>query len=227
MNIIDNQQEVFIDFSVPDSGRILKVKKWLLSEKYILPNKKCKVLEIGYARGGLLDQLSEFKEIEKYAIDVHHRNPKNDIFFYQYDCNNGLPNFDGQQFDIVFAGEVIEHIIDDKQFLKNIYSIIKPNGILCLTTPNLFFLVNRLIFPFGRMPYFAYAPYHYHIYSCKSLTEMIVECEFEVLHITSSHLLISTRRSKVFGIIFELLGNIFPEFGAHIILFARKSMGKI
>lgn len=224
---MDEQQKTFKDFSVPDSGRILKVKKWLLSKKHILSNKKCKVLEIGYTKGGLLDQLSKFKDIEKYAIDVHPRKFDEDILFYQQDCNDGLPNLGNQQFDIVFAGEIIEHIIDDKQFLKNIYSIMKPDGILCLTTPNLFFSVNRLIFPFGKMPYFAYAPYHYHMYSCNSLAEMVRECEFEVLQIASSHVLISTRRNKILGRIFEYLGNIFPTFGAHIILFARKRVKKI
>ncbi|MBI5638748.1 MAG: hypothetical protein HZA03_12355 [Nitrospinae bacterium] len=52
----DRRQDAFADFTVPDPGRILKVKNWLLRNGR-LEKPDAAVLEIGYARGGLLDQL--------------------------------------------------------------------------------------------------------------------------------------------------------------------------
>lgn len=217
----DNNQIVFKDFSVPDKIRITKIKKWLNDHGY-LKNQTVSILEIGYCRNGLLDNLQEYTELKKFTLDINVREHKDDIKFIQHDCNLDFPNFNGELFDIVFAGEVIEHIFDDAKFLKNIYKILKPNGLIVLTTPNLFFSVNRLLFPFGKMPYFAYAPYHYHFYSVPILTELVSRCGFSIRQISSSHILFSTRRNKIFGKLFELMGNICPRMGAHIILFASK-----
>lgn len=40
------------------------------------------------------------------------------------------------KFDFIFAGEIIEHVMDVKKFLKNIELHLADNGRLCLTTPN-------------------------------------------------------------------------------------------
>jgi 2-polyprenyl-3-methyl-5-hydroxy-6-metoxy-1,4-benzoquinol methylase len=39
------------------------------------------------------------------------------------------------EFDLVVASEVIEHVIDQSGFLDDIYSLLKPRGLLILTTP--------------------------------------------------------------------------------------------
>lgn len=220
MEHLDNKQKVFTEFQVPDKGRILKVKKWLERNGYINLEKDIYFLDIGYAKCSLIDNLYEYKNIKKYAIDINIRQSKNDIIFTKHDCNYGLPDFNGQLFDVVFAGEIIEHIFDDKRFLKDIYGILKPGGILALTTPNLFFLINRIIFPFGKKPYFAYAPYHYRFYDIPTLLSIVRDCGFDIKYVTSSHILISTRRNKIIGKLSEFFGDIFPNFGAHIILFA-------
>jgi len=41
------------------------------------------------------------------------------------------------QFDLVINTENIEHIIDDKKLINNIYSCLKPGGRLLLTAPNI------------------------------------------------------------------------------------------
>lgn len=219
---MDTNQEIFLNFEVPDKSRILKVKNWLIKNNILRNELNLSVLEIGYAKGGLLYNLQEFNNIDKYAVDINPHEEANNVKFFQYDCNQGLPNFSNKQFDIVFAGEVIEHIVNDMTFLKEIHGVLKDNGILCLTTPNLFFLVNRFIIPFGFMPFFSYEPYHYHIYSPRILSQIVKESGFKVSDVKSSHIFISSRRNKVIGSFFEWLGDFFPNFGASIILFAKK-----
>ena len=223
MKIQDNKQKQFDNYVVPDQGRILKVKKWLFDKKYLSKESNLNILEIGYSNGGLLDNLSEYSNIKKYAVDIHHKDTEKDILFFQYDCNNGFPDFNGAKFNAVFAGETIEHIFDDELFLKNIHMILKEGGALVLTTPNLFFLPSRILFPFGIKPFFAWAEYHYHIYDIKTLSNLVKRSGFEIEKIKSSHILISSRKFKIIGKFFEMLGNWFPKFGAHIILFAKKN----
>lgn len=62
--------------------------------------------------------------------------------------------FDDDLFDVVYAGEVIEHILDTGKFLKEITRVLKKNGLLIITTPNLSFWLNRILVLCGYQPYF-------------------------------------------------------------------------
>jgi 2-polyprenyl-3-methyl-5-hydroxy-6-metoxy-1,4-benzoquinol methylase len=57
-----------------------------------------------------------------------------------------------ESFDIVFAGEVIEHLVDTSSFIGEILRILKPGGCAILTTPNLASFENRLRLLFGIYP---------------------------------------------------------------------------
>jgi len=48
----------------------------------------------------------------------------------------------GEQFDVVFAGEVIEHLDDVHGFLTSARRHVGPDGRLVLTTPNVFYAMN-------------------------------------------------------------------------------------
>jgi len=55
----------------------------------------------------------------------------------------GIP-FDNSTFDAVFAGEIIEHMHDTDFFIDELYRILKPQGQLVLTTPNLVYYGNAI-----------------------------------------------------------------------------------
>jgi 2-polyprenyl-3-methyl-5-hydroxy-6-metoxy-1,4-benzoquinol methylase len=48
----------------------------------------------------------------------------------------------GRQFDVVFAGELIEHIDDLRGFFTSVKRHLRPGGRLVLTTPNPFYFAN-------------------------------------------------------------------------------------
>jgi len=149
---------------------------------------------------------------------LKHKVPK--IKIIQCDLNFGFP-IASQTFDVVTAGEVIEHMIDEGAFLQECHRVLKKGGTLVLTTPNLGFSFNRLLVLMGRTPMFVYTPYHYHFHTRKTITQLVEEHGFHIDNVISSHVLYSRRRHFT-GRIFEWLGDIFPTFGAHLILFARK-----
>lgn len=55
-------------------------------------------------------------------------------------------------FDAVVAGEVIEHVIDTDHLLRETARVLRPGGILVITTPNLASLENRIRLLLGRYP---------------------------------------------------------------------------
>src|SRR5690606_30463031 len=47
-----------------------------------------------------------------------------------------LAGLDDNKYDVVVSFQVIEHIRDDKLFLKEIARVLKPGGVALITTPN-------------------------------------------------------------------------------------------
>ena len=60
--------------------------------------------------------------------------------------------FKDRYFDLVFMGEIIEHLIDTTFFLREAHRVLKKGGRLILTTPNLASLENRLRLLIGMQP---------------------------------------------------------------------------
>jgi 2-polyprenyl-3-methyl-5-hydroxy-6-metoxy-1,4-benzoquinol methylase len=61
------------------------------------------------------------------------------------DLNGRLP-FDDQSFDVVFSIEGIEHLTDRYRFLRELRRVLRPEGTLILTTPNIVNLRSRVRF---------------------------------------------------------------------------------
>lgn len=55
-------------------------------------------------------------------------------------------------FDAAVAGEVIEHLVDTDHLLAEMARVVRPGGVLIVTTPNLASLENRVRLLFGRYP---------------------------------------------------------------------------
>jgi SAM-dependent methyltransferase len=64
-----------------------------------------------------------------------------------------LPFADGS-IDVVYMGEVIEHLVDPDAALDEIRRVLATQGCLVLTTPNLACLLNRILLVFGAQPFF-------------------------------------------------------------------------
>ena len=146
MRHMDERQETFAGFRVPDPGRIRKVHRWLADNGHLDTSRRpVSVLEIGYATGGLLDQLDAGGDFRKFALDLHERKPGPGVTFFQHDCNEDFDFAEGMVFDVIFAGEIIEHIYHDDRFLTQLRGILAPGGGVPLNTPHPFFLLNPIL----------------------------------------------------------------------------------
>jgi SAM-dependent methyltransferase len=61
------------------------------------------------------------------------------------DLNRPFPYADGS-FDVVYSTEVIEHLEGHRNFISESGRVVKPNGWLMMTTPNLHRLLSRIHF---------------------------------------------------------------------------------
>ena len=63
--------------------------------------------------------------------------------------NEPLP-FDNAMFDVVVAGEVLEHLVFPHAVVAEVSRVLVPNGFFVGSVPNAFRLKNRLLFLAGR-----------------------------------------------------------------------------
>jgi SAM-dependent methyltransferase len=59
-----------------------------------------------------------------------------------------------QRFDVIFCGEVIEHVYSPDDLIEDLKRLLQPDGLLLLSTPNLGYWLNRVLLLFGISPLF-------------------------------------------------------------------------
>jgi SAM-dependent methyltransferase len=91
--------------------------------------------------------------------------------------------FRDQAFDALFAGELIEHLVDPRPGLAEFRRVLKPEGVLILTTPNRLRLANLV--DGSERPY---SPDHLSELSYDEALALLDEEGFEVLEKTGLHL---------------------------------------
>jgi methionine biosynthesis protein MetW len=113
------------------------------------------VLDLGCWDGAItmkirdLGNSVEGVEISEYSIE---RCKEKGLKVYDLDLNKDWANQIPQKYDVVFAGEILEHIYETDIFLSNIYKVLKNDGCLIISTPNLAALGRRLLLFLGKNP---------------------------------------------------------------------------
>jgi ubiquinone/menaquinone biosynthesis C-methylase UbiE len=90
---------------------------------------------------------------------------------------DGALPFDDGSFDVVWSSEVIEHVADTARWLSEVRRVLVPRGRLLLTTPS----HGRLRLAIGGIERYS-EPLgdHLHLYSARSLRELLTEFGFAV-----------------------------------------------
>jgi SAM-dependent methyltransferase len=84
---------------------------------------------------------------------------KKGIVSFKADIDKDRYPFETDFFDAVFMGEVLEHLNDPDHALGEIRRILRPNGLLVITTPNFAAWYNRLALLLGFQPHWIWNSY--------------------------------------------------------------------
>jgi 2-polyprenyl-3-methyl-5-hydroxy-6-metoxy-1,4-benzoquinol methylase len=126
-----------------------------LAGKYFR-KKTAKLLDVGSGDGILIKRISDdtgIKDISCVELeDVHVKKLKTYNFkVNSFDLNTDFPYKDCS-FDYIIANQIIEHLYFTDNFMKEMRRVLKPDGILILSTTNLAALHSRMILLLGFMP---------------------------------------------------------------------------
>jgi methionine biosynthesis protein MetW len=143
---------------------------------------------------------------------------------YFFDGNTKFP-FEDSFFDVVIAGEIIEHVYDTDYFLFEIYRILKTGGKLLISTPNIASFGRRIFLLFGINPIIEISPNepdssgHIRYFTFKTLRNLLKKNKFKIIS-SRSDCINFTGNGKIKSV---LLAKLFPKLGASIIYYAKKS----
>lgn len=114
-----------------------------------------RVLDIGCFDGSIAVEIMKAGN-EVYGIDASRPAVDSAIEKGVHACvgdlNQCLP-YDDKFFDVVFAGEIIEHVFDVSLLMSEMRRVLKPGGAAVITTPNLAALGRRLMLMLGMNPH--------------------------------------------------------------------------
>lgn len=180
----------------------------------------------GYQVTGIDISKKAIKECQESAKKINLRN----VTFYTMNFPDEVPR---KKFDFIVCSEVIEHIENRKLAFHKMYSLLKPRGILFLTTPS----SNAPLYKIGYTKEFDKRVGHVTRYSIESLSKEVKQAGFEIEKVYKTEglmrnfLFVSSRAGKLIRFIrsplvplFTVVDNVMARIcgESQIVLVARR-----
>ena len=216
------------DFS---AERVKTVVSWL--------PKSGKLLEIGVWDGSIVRNYRPAFEGEIYGTDLSEEVMRKALPLLKEakacDLNRDPLPWDDATFDCVVCCEVIEHIVDTDRLLAELRRVLKPGGVLVLSTPNLASGINRLFVLLGWQPLSTEVSTrrsnygnplrkplvpagHVRSYTCRALREQVSDAGFFVEKATSA----PVAATPLVKAVEKLFGALSPSLGSDVVLRCRR-----
>lgn len=155
-----------------------------------------RILDVGCS-GGLLAEHLRFLGHKVTGVDyleipgVRERTDQ----FFQADLNQGIPPEVGDGFDVVIAGDVIEHLMRPGDSLRAMRRVLRPGGQVLLSVPNFGHWYPRLRTLFGLFGYDRRGildDTHLRFFTRSTLRRLVRACAFDIVEERSTGLPLGT-----------------------------------
>lgn len=126
--------------------------------------------------------------------------------FYRWDLNNGLPEEleNVEKFDYILMLDILEHLYNYEKVLKEAKKLLKPEGKIVISLPNIANFYVRLSLLFGRFTYYDKGildKTHLRFFTFSSIKKILKDFELEII------------KNKVTPIpVIEVLPNMFKKY---------------
>jgi methionine biosynthesis protein MetW len=204
-NIFDKEAKRYYSIQIKKIDVVLN-----LLEKH----KNGKVMDVGCGDGLISTLIADVTGAKVYGVDIS-RNAvskarKRGIIAKTMDVDKQEFPFGKESFDAVFCGDLLEHLYDTENLLENINQLLKPNGYLIISVPNIASWYNRGFLLLGYMPTWIESSLknytgnpvikegvgHIHAFTKRSLTDLLGLRGFSIEKVTGSPLLADGTRSR-------------------------------
>ncbi len=95
-------------------------------------------------------------------------------------------DFKNQKFDVVHLHEVLEHLADPISVLEKTKKILKPNGLVCILSPNDYNPLQNILREKDFSPWWVAPPLHINYFNFDSIEKLLKHLDFEILLKTST-----------------------------------------
>ena len=146
-----------------------------------------RVLDVGCARGYLGKKI---KDLGNYVAGIEVSEEAAQVAtlvldrVYTFNIEGPLPtDIRNEKFDLIIMGEILEHVFDPIEVLKNIKEISADEGEIVITTPNLLMWTRRAGFLFGKFHYESEGVFdfgHIRFFTYRYLKEVILGSGFSI-----------------------------------------------
>jgi 2-polyprenyl-6-hydroxyphenyl methylase/3-demethylubiquinone-9 3-methyltransferase len=166
-----------------------------------------RILDLGCRYGALTRAYAEGNEVVGVDVDKDAlaEAAKLGIETRWADVEEPLP-FEDASFDVVVAGELIEHLRDPDRLVAEVRRLLRPGGTFAGSVPNFFRLRNRLAMLIGRP--LDHDPTHLHVFAPRDVHRLLAGFEDVQLHFIASRFL-----------------RLSPRLAANIVVFSARKPG--
>jgi 2-polyprenyl-3-methyl-5-hydroxy-6-metoxy-1,4-benzoquinol methylase len=188
------------------------------------------VLDIGFWGQGKTNEsptwphkLLKDRAADVYGLDLVYEEsalPEADRHKYQVAAAEDF-HFD-KKFDVIFAGDLIEHLVNPGLFLDNAKAHLTSNGKLIITTPNtfnLFVMAGKLTRPEPPIN-----PDHTFYFNRRTIEILLQKCGFEVESFGFMYTLDYTHKEsikkKFLNVVYKILSWFTPKFYESMVVVA-------
>jgi len=146
-----------------------------------------RVLDLGCRDGALTQAYAEGNDV--LGVDADREAlaeaAKHGIGTHWADLDQPLELPD-ESFDVVVAGELLEHLRDPRRLVAEVRRVLRPGGTFVASVPNAYRLKGRLLFLFGRPP--ENDPTHLQMFSGTGVRALLAGFEQPQLHFVAGRL---------------------------------------
>ena len=187
-----------------------------------------RILDIGCGDGSFIAKFRDRCKV--FGVDISAKAiklaEKAGVNSYRLDVSTERLPFEDECFDLVYMGDVIEHLINPDFAITEVARVMKPSGFLILSTPNLASWLNRLLLLIGLQPLYSEVSTtinfgrpsvhtqfdnipvgHLRLFTFRALKEFLAYYSFRIVRARGAS---SQMRTKVLSEVDKILSRIVP-----------------